>query len=91
MLTRWCSEDCNPPKVFGGGKAQVFEVWCRQRPCGNIRATFRVLNKEGTAIGTTTSTKSGLQGERLRLVVVSPESQASRFELEQFSAQAMVY
>jgi hypothetical protein len=24
-------------------------------------------------------------------VVVSPESQASRFELEQFSAQAMVY
>lgn len=91
VLTRWCSEDCNPPKLYGGGKAQVFEVWCRQRPCGNIRATFKVLNKEGASIGTTTSTKSGLQGERLRMVVVSPEPQASRFELEQFSAQAMVY
>ena len=91
VLTRWCSEDCNPPKLFGGGKAEVFEVWCRQRPCGNIRATFKVLNKEGAAIGTTTSTKSGLQGERLRMAVVSPEPQASRFELEQFSAQAMVY
>jgi hypothetical protein len=50
-----------------------------------------VLNKEGVSIGTTTSTKSGLQGERLRMAVVSPEPQASRFELEQFSAQAMVY
>jgi hypothetical protein len=91
VLTRWCREDCNPPKLFGGGRAEVFEVWCRQRPCGNIRATFKVLNKEGAAIGTTTSTKSGLQGERLRMAVVSPEPQAARFELEQFSAQAMVY
>lgn len=91
VLTRWCSEDCNPPKVFGGGKAQVFEVWCRQRPCGSIRATFNVLDAKGKSIGTTTSTKSGLQGERLRMVVVSPEAGASRFELEQFSAQAMVY
>jgi hypothetical protein len=91
VLTRWCSEDCNPPRLYGGGKAAVFEVWCRQRPCGNIRATFQVINGQGKAIGTTTATRTGLQGERLRLVVVSPDPRAARFDLEQFSAQAMVF
>ena len=91
VMTRWCTEDCHPPRLYGGGKAQVFEVWCRQRPCGEISASFRVLNRQGDPIGSTTATKSGLQGERLRLVVVSPEPQADRFELERFSAQAMVY
>jgi len=35
--------------------------------------------------------RSRLQGERLRLVVVSPEAQAERFEIKEFTAQAMVY
>ena len=91
VLTRWCSEDCNPPKVFGGGKAQVFEVWCRDRPCGEISASFRVLNRKGEAIGSSTATRNGLHGERLRLVVVSSEAKADRFELERFSARAMVF
>lgn len=91
VLTRWCTEDCNPPKLFGGGKAQVFEVYCKDRPCGNVRATFKVLDAKGEEIGTTTSSREGLQGERLRMVVVSPETGAHRFELEEFTAQAMVY
>jgi hypothetical protein len=91
VLTRWCTQDCNPPKLFGGGIARVFEVYCQDRPCGTIRATFRVLNRDGKEIGTTTASKDGLQGERLRLVVVSPEPQAQRLELKQFTAQAVVY
>ena len=91
VLTRWCTDDCNPPKLFGGGMARIFEVYCKDRPCGNIRATFRVLDRDGKEIGTTTASKDGLQGERLRLVVVSPEPQAQRFELKDFTAQAMVY
>jgi hypothetical protein len=91
VLTRWCTDDCNPPKLFGGGMARIFEVYCKDRPCGNIRATFRVLDRDGKEIGTTTASKDGLQGERLRLVVVSPEPQAQRFELKEFTAQAMVY
>ena len=91
VMTRWCSEDCHPPRLYGGGKAQVFEVWCRDRPCGEISASFRVLNRQGEAIGSTTATRSGLHGERLRLVVVSAEPQANRFELERFSARAMVF
>ena len=91
VLTRWCTDDCNPPKLFGGGMARIFEVYCKDRPCGNIRATFRVLDRDGREIGTTTASKDGLQGERLRLVVVSPEAQAERFELKEFTAQAMVY
>lgn len=91
VLTRWCTDDCNPPKLFGGGMARIFEVYCKDRPCGNIRATFRVLDRDDKEIGTTTASKDGLQGERLRLVVVSPEPQAQRFELKDFSAQAMVY
>jgi hypothetical protein len=91
VLTRWCTDDCNPPKLFGGGMARIYEVHCKDRPCGNIRATFRVLDRDGKEIGTTTASKDGLQGERLRLVVVSPEPQAQRFELKEFTAQAMVY
>ena len=91
VLTRWCTDDCNPPKLFGGGMARIFEVYCKDRPCGNIRATFRVLDRDGKEIGTTTASKDGLQGERLRLVVVSPEAQAERFEIKEFTAQAMVY
>jgi hypothetical protein len=91
VLTRWCSDDCRPPRLYGGGKARLFEVWCRQRPCGEISARFRVLNRQGEPIGSTTATKSGLHGERLRLVVVSSDPQADQFELERFTAQAMVY
>lgn len=91
VLTRWCSEDCHPPKLYGGGKAEILEVYCKDRPCGSIRATFAVLDKQGQEIGTTTSSKDGLQGERLRLVVVSPDPAAARFKLDQFMAQAMVY
>lgn len=91
VLTRWCTEDCHPPKLFGGGMARIFEVYCRDRPCGSIRATFRVLDRDGKEVGTTTASKDGLRGERLRLVVVSPEPQAQRFELKEFTAQAMVY
>jgi hypothetical protein len=91
VLTRWCTEECHPPKLFGGGMARIFEVYCKDRPCGSIRATFRVLDRDGKEIGTTTASKDGLRGERLRLVVVSPEPQAQRFELKDFAAQAMVY
>jgi hypothetical protein len=91
VMTRWCSDDCNPPRLYGGGRAEVFEVWCRQRPCGEIRATFEVLNRQGKALGTINSNRTGLQGERLRLVVVSPDPEAARFQLKQFSAQARVF
>ena len=91
VLTRWCTEDCNPPRLYGGGRAEVFEVWCRPRPCGTIRATFHVIDKQGKAIEDVTATRTGLQGERLRLVVVSAKPQAARFALAQFSAQAMVF
>ena len=91
VLTRWCTQDCHPPKLYGGGKAEILEVYCKDRPCGSIRATFQVLDKQGQEIGTTTSSKEGLQGERLRLVVVSPAPAAARFKLAQFTAQAMVY
>jgi hypothetical protein len=91
VLTRWCQEDCNPPRLYGGGRAEVFEVWCRQRPCGTIRATFQVIDKQGKKIDDITATRTGLQGERLRLVVVSAKPQAARFELARFSAQAMVF
>lgn len=65
-------------------------MWCRQRPCGEISARFRVLNRQWEPIGSTTATKCGLHGERLRLVVLSSDPQADQFELERFSAQAMV-
>ena len=91
VLTRWCSDDCRPPKLYGGGKAQIFEVYCKDRPCGRVSATFRVLDREGQDLGTTTASKEGIHGERLRLVVVSPEPKADRFELQDFNAQALVY
>lgn len=91
VLTRWCSGDCRPPKLYGGGKAQILEVYCKDRPCGSIRATFKVLDPDGQELGTTTATREGLHGERLRLVVVSPEPKADRFELEEFNAQALVF
>jgi hypothetical protein len=91
VMTRWCSGDCRPPKLYGGGKAEILEVYCKDRPCGSIRATFRVLDRDGQDVGTTTATREGLHGERLRLVVVSPEPKADRFELEEFNAQALVF
>jgi hypothetical protein len=90
VLTRWCTQDCAPPKLYGGGKAQVLEVYCKDRPCGTIHVTFKVLNRQGRVIGTTSAEREGLQGELLRLRAISADPAADHFEVESFTAQAVV-
>ena len=53
------------------------EVNCLERPCGEIRVVFDVVDGRG-------------QGERLQIVLESQNSEARRFVLQSFSSKARV-
>ncbi len=88
VFVRPCAGNCRPPRVYGGGAVEVLEVECLDRPCGQIRATFRVLGADGAALDSLVVTAAGRQGERLQLVAETPNPQARRLELQEFSARA---
>ncbi|MFM7362465.1 MAG: hypothetical protein ACKO25_11725 [Cyanobium sp.] len=66
MFTRRCQDNCRRPLLYGGGVADVMEVNCLDRPCGEIRLEFDVLDGRGQVIGRIVERRSGRQGERLR-------------------------
>ncbi|MFN5465564.1 MAG: hypothetical protein ACK40D_15520 [Cyanobacteriota bacterium] len=90
VFTRRCSDNCRPPFLYGGGIADVMEVNCLERPCGQIRAEFAVLDGRGQLIDQFVETRSGRKGERLQLVLESQLPAARRFLLQSFSAKARI-
>jgi hypothetical protein len=91
VFTRRCQDNCRRPVFYGGGVADVMEVNCLERPCGDIQAVFDVVNGRGQVIDRITKERPGLQGERLQIVLESQNSEARRFVLRSFSAKARVY
>jgi hypothetical protein len=91
VFTRRCRDDCRRPVFYGGGVADVMEVNCLERPCGDIHAEFDVVDGSGRVIESISKERPGLQGERLQIVLESPKSEARRFVLRSFSAKARVY
>ncbi|WP_216902324.1 SIMPL domain-containing protein [Synechococcus sp. CCY 9618] len=91
VFTRRCQGNCRRPKVYGGGIADVMEVSCLERPCGEISVTFDVLDGQGQVIETLPLKRQGLQGERLQFVLESDKPEARRFALREFRARARVY
>jgi hypothetical protein len=47
VFTRRCQDNCRTPVVYGSGMADVMDVHCLDRPCGEIRAAFVVLDDRG--------------------------------------------
>lgn len=88
VFTRRCQDNCRRPLIYGGGLADVMEVNCLERPCGEILAEFRVLDGRGQVIDRITEHRPGRQGERLQLVLVSQLPEARRFVLHSFNAKA---
>ncbi|MEI7665658.1 MAG: hypothetical protein WCI65_06395 [Synechococcaceae cyanobacterium ELA263] len=88
VFVRPCAGHCRQPRVYGGGAVEVLEVECLDRPCGQIRATFRVLGADGAPLDSLVVTAAGRQGERLQLVAETPNPQARRLVLQEFSARA---
>jgi hypothetical protein len=88
VFTRRCQDNCRRPMFYGGGMADVMEVNCLDRPCGEIRAEFGVLDGRGQVIGQIRERRLGRQGERLQLVLESQLPEARRFVLQSFSAKA---
>ena len=74
--------------LYGGGVADVMEVNCLDRPCGEIRAEFGVVDGRGQVIDQIKERRPGRQGERLQLVLESQLPEARRFVLQSFSAKA---
>ena len=91
VFTRRCRGNCRRPMVYGGGIADVMEVSCLERPCGEISVVFDVLDARGQAIDRLTLRRPGLQGERLQFLLESDKQGARRFALREFSARAKVY
>lgn len=83
-------DNCRTPVVYGGGMADVMEVHCLDRPCGEIRAEFVVLDDRGQVIDQIMERRPGRQGERLQLVIESQRPEARRFVLQSFSAKARI-
>ena len=88
VFTRRCQDHCRRPVLYGGGVADVMEVNCLERPCGEIRADFAVVDGRGQVIDQITESRPGRQGERLQLVLESQLPEAQRFVLQSFSAKA---
>jgi hypothetical protein len=88
VFTRRCQDNCRKPVLYGGGVPDVMEVNCLDRPCGEIRAKFDVLDGRGQVIVQIEERRSGRQGERLQLVFESQLAEAQRFVLQSFSAKA---
>jgi hypothetical protein len=88
VFTRRCQDNCRQPLLYGGGVADVMEVNCLERPCGEIRAEFSVLDGRGQVIDQIMERRPGRQGERLQLVLESQLQEARRFVLQSFSAKA---
>ena len=88
VFTRRCQDHCRRPVLYGGGVADVMEVNCLERPCGEIRADFAVVDGRGQVIDQITERRPGRQGERLQLVLESQLPEAQRFVLQSFSAKA---
>jgi hypothetical protein len=88
VFTRRCQDNCRMPVLYGGGVLDVMEVNCLDRPCGEIRADFAVLDGRGQVIGQIMERRSGRQGERLQLLLESDLPEARRFLLQSFSAKA---
>jgi hypothetical protein len=90
VFTRRCQDNCRTPVVYGGGMADVMEVHCLDRPCGEIRAAFVVLDDRGQVVHEVIEGRPGRQGERLQLVIESQRPEARRFVLQSFSAKARI-
>ncbi|MEY4351943.1 MAG: hypothetical protein RLZZ609_184 [Cyanobacteriota bacterium] len=90
VFTRRCPDSCRRPVLYGGGVADVMEVNCLERPCGQIRAEFAVLDGRGQLIDQIVESRSGRQGERLQFVLESQLPAARRFVLQSFSAKARI-
>jgi hypothetical protein len=88
VFTRRCQDNCRKPVFYGGGVADVMEVNCLERPCGEIRAEFGVVDGRGQVIGQIMGRRPGRQGERLQIVLESQLPEARRFVLQSFSAKA---
>jgi hypothetical protein len=88
VFTRRCQDNCRRPVLYGGGVADVMEVNCLDRPCGEIRAEFGVLDGRGQVIDQIKERRPGRQGERLQLVLESQLPEARRLVLQSFSAKA---
>ncbi|MBW4531223.1 MAG: hypothetical protein KME02_11125 [Aphanothece saxicola GSE-SYN-MK-01-06B] len=90
VFTRRCQGICRRPRLYGGGIVDVMEVACLERPCGQIEATFAVLDDQGREVDKVVETKTGRQGERLQLVIESQKPQSRSFALVDFRAKARV-
>ncbi len=90
VFTRRCQGICRRPRLYGGGLIDVMEVACLERPCGDIQATFAVLDGQGQEVDKVVETKNGRQGERLQLMIESQKPEARSFALVDFRAKARV-
>jgi hypothetical protein len=66
------------------------EVNCLERPCGEIRVQFGVIDDRGQVIDQIKVRRPGRQGERLQLVLESQLPEARRFVQQSFSAKARI-
>jgi hypothetical protein len=90
VFTRRCQDNCRRPVLYGGGVADVMEVNCLERPCGEIRVQFGVIDDRGQVIDQIKVRRPGRQGERLQLVLESQLPEARRFVQQSFSAKARI-
>ena len=88
VFTRRCQDNCRKPVLYGGGVADVMEVNCLERPCGDIRVAFDVVDGQGEVINRIEEIRRGRQGERLQIVLESQNSEARSIVLQSFSAKA---
>jgi hypothetical protein len=80
---RWCKENCNPTNI--ADNYAVYEIWCKERACGDVYIQANLITSEGTVIGWTNETGYGDKGQKIQLTLDSYEKNFKSFSITEIT------
>lgn len=87
---RWCdSSQCSTSKVIGDNASVLAQVWCKERPCGDIYAQINLISDSGVVVGWTNDTAYGDTGQKVQLTFQSGQSGWSKARLTELKIGGM--
>lgn len=89
IFVRWCTSGpnrCSSGGVIGDNKYSLMEVWCKERPCGDIYAQVNLMNGS-RVVGWTNDTGFGDRGAKVTLTFDSYRNDWNQAQLAKFSAR----
>jgi hypothetical protein len=87
IFWRWCTNDpaCSSDRVIGDGSYVLMQVWCKDRPCGDIYAQVNLINAQDVVVGWTNDSGYGDIGQKVQLTFHATQDDWETARLTQLS------